>query len=619
MDDKRNIIMAVLLTGIILFGWPLMMERFFPDMANKNEVVEQANVPATDQVPAGTGSSSGTPATGNADIAATAESGKIRPLATVLRENPRVLIETPRLNGSVNLKGGRIDDLTLTDHTVDMSKDSKPIRLFAPSGTENAYFSRFGWAGEGVAVPDDNSIWSTDGSKLTPETPVTLGWANETGQTYIIKLSIDPDYLITSEQTVINRGANPIAIRPYGLLNRKRDLDNIPPSEASTWTIHSGPVGVYEGAANYDVDYKNLAGEEPGFFASLFGTSAVAGTNAYDKEVSWLGFTDKYWLGALVPENISDVDGRFRSGGGDIFQAEIAKKNPQIVASGQQLKTTTRLFAGAKENALLEKYEAEFGIKNLDRAIDWGWFYWFEKPLFYLLNWLFKLVGNFGVAIILMTFVVRGVMFPIAQKQFASMAQMRAVQPKMKAIQEKHKDDKQVQQQEIMKLYKEEKVNPLAGCLPIFLQIPIFFALYKVLMLSIEMRHQPFALWIKDLSAPDPLTPVNLFGLLPFDPPTFLAVGVLPILMGITMHLQFKLNPAPMDPMQKQIFSIMPWILVFIMAPFAAGLQLYWTVSNILTIAQQKWLYSRHPQMKEMMAKEAEEKARKAAADKAEA
>ncbi|CAN0561712.1 unnamed protein product, partial [Laminaria digitata] len=293
----------------------------------------------------------------------------------------------------------------------------------------------------GVAVPDDNSIWSTDGSKLTPETPVTLSWANETGQTYIIKLSIDPDYLITSEQTVINRGANPIAIRPYGLLNRKRDLDNIPPSEASTWTIHSGPVGVYEGAANYDVDYKNLAGEEPGFFASLFGTSAVAGTNAYDKEVSWLGFTDKYWLGALVPENISDVDGRFRSGGGDIFQAEIAKKNPQIVASGQQLKTTTRLFAGAKENALLEKYEAEFGIKNLDRAIDWGWFYWFEKPLFYLLNWLFKLVGNFGVAIILMTFVVRGVMFPIAQKQFASMAQMRAVQPKMKAIQEKHKDD----------------------------------------------------------------------------------------------------------------------------------------------------------------------------------
>ncbi|MEJ6594867.1 membrane protein insertase YidC [Parasphingorhabdus sp.] len=619
MDDKRNIIMAVLLTGIILFGWPLMMEQFFPDMANKNEAVEQADVAATDQVAGGKTSSTVVTATGGTEISAGAASEKIRPLATVLRENPRILIETPRLKGSINLKGGRIDDLTLSDHSVDMSKNSEPVRLFAPSGTENAYFSLVGWAGDGVAVPDDNTIWSADRSKLTPETPVTLTWSNETGQIYAITLSIDADYLVTSEQTVTNRGENPIALKPYGLINRKRDLKNIPPSEASTWTIHSGPVGVYEGAANYDVDYKNLAGEEPGFFASLFGTSAIAGTNSYDTEVSWLGFTDKYWLGALIPDNISEVDAKFRSGGGDIFQAEIAKKNAQIIEPGQQLKTTTRLFAGAKENAVLEKYEKEFGIKNLDRAIDWGWFYWFEKPLFYLLNWLFNLVGNFGVAIILMTFIVRGIMFPIAQKQFASMAQMRAVQPKMKAIQAKHKDDKQQQQQEIMKLYKEEKVNPLAGCLPIFLQIPIFFALYKVLMLSIEMRHQPFILWIKDLSAPDPLTPVNLFGLLPFDPPTFLAVGILPILMGITMHLQFKLNPAPMDPMQKQIFSIMPWILVFIMAPFAAGLQLYWTVSNTLTILQQKWLYSRHPQMKEMMAKEAEEKARKAAADKAEA
>ena len=619
MDDKRNIIMAVLLTGIILFGWPVLMEQFFPDMANKNEVVEQANAPANDQVAGDNSTPVGAPSAGGTDIATGTGSDKIRPLATVLRENPRVLIETPRVKGSINLKGGRIDDLTLSDHTVDMSKDSKPVRLFSPSGTQDAYFSRVGWAGDGVAVPDDNTIWSTDGSRLTPETPVTLTWANETGQTYAIKLSIDDDYLITSEQSVTNRSENPIALRPYGLINRKRDLDNIPPSEASTWTIHSGPVGVYEGAANYDVDYENLAGEEPGFFVSLFGTSAVAGTNSYDTEVSWLGFTDKYWLSALIPENISDVEAKFRSGGGDIFQAEIAKQNPQIIGPGQQLKTTTRLFAGAKENDVLVKYQDQFGIVNLDRAIDWGWFYWFEKPLFYLLNWLFNLVGNFGVAIILMTFVVRGIMFPIAQKQFASMAQMRAVQPKMKAIQAKHKDDKQQQQQEIMKLYKEEKVNPLAGCLPIFLQIPIFFALYKVLMLSIEMRHQPFTLWIKDLSAPDPLTPVNLFGLLPFDPPTFLAVGVLPILMGITMHLQFKLNPAPMDQMQKQIFSIMPWILVFIMAPFAAGLQLYWTVSNILTIAQQKWLYSRHPQMKEMMAKEAEEKARKAAADKAEA
>ncbi|MEP2495991.1 MAG: membrane protein insertase YidC, partial [Parasphingorhabdus sp.] len=459
MDDKRNIIMAVLLTGIILFGWPVLMEQLFPEMANKTEVTAPAVDPAAATVAGDTAAQTGALVDGGAEIATGAASDKIRPLATVLRENPRVLIETPRVKGSINLKGGRIDDLTLTDHTVDMSKDSDPVRLFSPSGTKDAYFSRVGWAGEGVAVPDDNTVWTPDQSKLTPSTPVTLSWANETGQTYTITLSIDEDYLITSEQSVTNRGENAIALKPYGLINRKRDLANVAPSEASTWTIHSGPVGVYEGAANYDVDYENVAGEEPGFFSSMFGTSAVAGTNSYDKEVSWLGFTDKYWLGALIPEDINQVDAKFRSGGSDIFQAEIAKKTAQIIAPGKELKTTTRLFAGAKENAVLEKYEADFGIQNLDRAIDWGWFYWFEKPLFYLLNWLFKIVGNFGVAIVLMTFVVRGVMFPIAQKQFASMAQMRAVQPKMKALQEKHKDDKQAQQQAIMKLYKEEKVN----------------------------------------------------------------------------------------------------------------------------------------------------------------
>ena len=517
--------------------------------------------------------------------------------------------------GSINLQGARIDDLTLTDHTVELDKNSAPVRLFAPSGTKNAYFSRFGWAGEGVKVPDDSTIWTADVSTLSPATPVTLRWSNDTGQNFAIKLAIDENYLITAEQSVTNRGENTIALKPYGLINRKRNPENVPAGEFSSWTIHIGPVGVYDGSANYDVDYENLAGEAPGFFSRLFGTTAVAGTNSYSEDVSWLGFSDKYWLGALVPENNSKVTAKFRAGKDDIYQAEVARDNAQIIESGKVLTTTTRLFAGAKETALLDTYKGQYNITLLDRAIDWGWFYWFEKPLFYLLNWLFKMVGNFGVAIIIMTFIVRGLMFPIAQKQFGSMAQMRAVQPKMKKIQEKHKDDKQKQQQEIMKLYKDEKVNPLAGCLPIFLQIPIFFALYKVLMLSIEMRHEPFTLWIKDLSAPDPLTPVNLFGLLPFDPPSFLAVGILPILMGITMHFQFKLNPQQMDPMQQKIFGLMPWILVFIMAPFAAGLQLYWTVSNLLTIAQQKWLYSRHPQLKEQMAKDAEEKARKAAAE----
>jgi len=595
VDDKRNIIMAVLLTGIILFGWPLLMETFFPEMVNKNEAVEQANDPATDQV--GPSSDIST-APANSDIA-TSAAGKTVSLGQALKASPRVLIETPRVKGSINLTGARFDDLTLTDHRVALDSDSAPVRLFSPSGTKNAYFNRFGWAGDGVAVPDEKTVWTADGNKLTPAKPVTLRWSNETGQSYAITYSIDENYLVTAEQSITNRGEESVTLNPYGLLSRVRDPNNIPYVEQDSWTIHIGPMGVFDGTANFDWDYDDIA---------------EAGANGVDLNASngWLGFTDKYWLGALIPSKGMKIDSKFRAGANNIYQAQISGENARVIAPGKVVTTTTRLFAGAKETALLDTYKEQYDVPLLDRAVDWGWFYWFEKPLFYLLNWLFQNVGNFGVAIIIMTFIVRGLMFPIAQKQFASMAQMRAVQPKMKKIQERFKDDKQKQQQEIMKLYKDEKVNPLAGCLPIFLQIPIFFALYKVLMLSIEMRHEPFALWIKDLSAPDPLTPVNLFGLLPFDPPSFLAVGILPILMGITMHFQFKLNPQQMDPMQQKIFDLMPWILVFIMAPFAAGLQLYWTVSNVLTIAQQKWLYSRHPQLKEQMAKDAEEKAKKA-------
>jgi YidC/Oxa1 family membrane protein insertase len=264
-----------------------------------------------------------------------------------------------------------------------------------------------------------------------------------------------------------------------------------------------------------------------------------------------------------------------------------------ILAPGQAITSESRLFAGAKEKAWLDRYETD-GIDHISKSIDWGWFEWFMRPIFNLLNWLFKVTGNFGVAIICLTFIVRMLMFPIADKQFRSMAGMRRVQPKLKAIQERYKDDKAKLQQEMLKLYQQEKINPAAGCLPILLQIPVFYALYKVLLVAVEMRHQPFALWIKDLSAPDPMTPVNLFGLLPFHPPGFLAIGVLPILLGVTMWMQFKLNPQQMDPVQQQVFSFMPWVLMFVMAPFAAGLQLYWVVSNVLTIAQQKWLYHRY-------------------------
>ena len=325
------------------------------------------------------------------------------------------------------------------------------------------------------------------------------------------------------------------------------------------------------------------------------------GDQSFNSTGGWIGFTDKYWLSALVPDQKAGFAGQFRKGSGTHYQADVSLKDVTVPA-GKAVTQSSRLFVGAKEVKTLQAYERG-GITLFDRAIDWGWFYWFEQPIFHLLHWLFTVVGNFGVAIILLTLCVRALMFPVAQRQFASMASMRAVQPKMKAIQEKYKDDKAKQQQEIMALYKREKVNPLAGCLPIFIQIPIFFALYKVLQLTIEMRHQPFVLWIKDLSAPDPAHILNLFGYLDFNPPAFLGIGVLALLLGISMYFQFKLNPTQMDPVQQQVFSIMPWMMMFVMAPFAAGLLVYWITNNCLSMAQQWFLYQRHPQLKTAAAK----------------
>ncbi|MCW2380763.1 MULTISPECIES: membrane protein insertase YidC [unclassified Sphingobium] len=561
MDDKRNILLAVVLTIAILFGWPVISNYFFPPSAQPIERAEQQ----AKQKGAASNVRGGPLAEG---------AQAIRPIEAVLGESQRVAIETPKLRGSINLRGARIDDVVLPTHRQTVDEKSPPVRLLAPSGTADAYFASFGWSGEGVRVPDANTVWTADGTKLTPQTPVTLRWSNGAGQTFLIRLSIDEDYLLTVAQTVENAGGNAIAVRNYGLLSRTGHS-----KDKSTWTIHTGPMGVFNGSANYDIGFDKLDKDGDKRFSTTGG---------------WLGFTDLYWHAALIPAQTLPVDAQFRKGASDRYQADLTYA-PAVVQPGTSLSTTSRLFVGAKETPVLDRYMDQQGIALFDRAIDWGWFRWFEKPIFYLLDWLFRHIGNFGVAIICLTFIVRGLMFPVAQRQFASMAAMRAIQPKMKALQERYKNDKPKMQQEIMALYKTEKVNPLAGCLPIFLQIPIFFALYKVLMLTVDMRHQPFYLWIKDLSAPDPAHILNLFGLLPFTPPSFLGIGVLAVILGITMWLQFKLNPAPMDDVQKQIFSLMPWMMMFIMAPFAAGLLIYWCTSNILTIAQQWWLYRQHP------------------------
>jgi len=559
VNDNRNMLLAIVLSAIVLLGWGFLSEKFFPTPKPPAQQVENGQPK---------------PVPGPAAAPAAQAPQAIRERSVVLAETPRVRIETPSLQGSINLKGARFDDLDLVKQRETIAKDSPPVRLLSPAGAKDSYFTQFGWTGQGVAAPDANSVWTASAPTLTPGKPVTLSWTNPTGQRFEQIVSVDDGYLFTVKQRVVNGGSGPVAVRTYGLASRAEKSKDV-----SSWTNHVGPISYLGGKAEYDVKWETLDEDKSGV--------------TLDSRGGWLGFTDKYWLTALAPANGAPIEASFKRTPSGAYQADYAGA-PFVVAPGQAVTGETRLFAGAKDYDYLQRYEAA-GIPSLNRAIDWGYFRFFMIPIFKLLLWLFHTIGNFGVAIIALTFIVRGLMFPIADKQFRSMAGMRKIQPKMKALQERYKDDKPRLQQEMLKLYQEEKINPAAGCLPILLQIPVFYALYKVLMVSVEMRHQPFALWIKDLSAPDPaslLTLAHYFGWTWF--PAILGLSVLAFLLGATMWIQFKLNPQQMDPVQQQVFSFMPWILMFVMAPFAAGLQLYWVVSNLLTIAQQAWLYKRY-------------------------
>ena len=563
-SENRNLILAIVLSALVLLGWSAISNRVLPTATPATtKIVDGKPVPLPQP---------------QADPALDGPAAT-RDRALVLRETPRIRIATPKLAGSINLRGARIDDLTLTAYGETIAKNAPPIRLLSPAGSGDAYFAGFGWTGEGAALPSAETVWTADGDLLAPGRPVTLSWNNGQGQIYRLRFAVDANYMFTVTQTVGNAGTGPVAVQPYALVSRtgvSKDPDG--------WTMHTGPISTIDGKTNYGPNFKDL---------DAAGTTGIG----YSSTGGWLGFGDKYWLTALAPEQTVPFEAAFRAGQGQRYQAQLTNRS-RIVAPGKQSSVTQHFFAGAKEVATLDGYQASLGIAHLGRAIDWGWFEIVEKPIFTVLDWLFKAVGNFGVAIILLTVLVKTLMFPIAQKQFQSMAGMRVIQPKMKLLQERHKDDKAKLQSEMLELYKAEKVNPMSGCLPILIQIPIGYALYKVLMLTIEMRHQPFALWIKDLSAPDPLTPLNLFGMLDFTPPHMIAIGVIPILLGCTQYFQFKLNPAPADPTQAQIFAIMPWVFMFIMAPYAVGLLLYWITSNLLTIAQQSWFYSRYPGLK---------------------
>ena len=584
MDNQRNLILAVVLCGILILGYEAAVTYYYPTPP-ETEQVDRATTPEQ-RIAQEKGE--------NPEIATAAMQEEVD-LDEALGAGNRVAIDAPRVEGSINLVGARIDDIELKDHRATVEKDSGPVQLFAPAGTPIQNFAQFGFVGEGTQVPGADTVWQASGEALTPDTPIDLRWDNAQGQRFRIRLSIDDNYMITAEQTVANTGDAPVVVAPFATITRTSLT-----ASQSTWISHSGPIGAFDGAVDYGPDYDDVVEQK-----------ALSG----GADPAWIGFTDIYWLGALIPEAGSAPDTGFRSLGDNLFRADLIY-NPATLQPGRQISRTSQLFAGAKESNVLDAYQ-DAGIAQFGLAIDWGWFRWFEKPILWLLRQIFSVVGNFGVAIILLTCIVRGLMFPIAQKGFASMASMKAIQPEMKKLQEKHKDDKLTQQQEMQKLFKERGVNPVAGCLPMLLQIPVFFALYKVLILAIEMRHQPFVFWIRDLSAPDPAHILNLFGMLPFEVPGMLALGPLALLLGFTMWLTFRLNPAAMDPVQQQVFSIMPWVMMFVMSPFAAGLLLYWNTSNILTLAQQKYLYSKHPQLREAAEKERAEKARAQSESKA--
>jgi YidC/Oxa1 family membrane protein insertase len=588
LDNQRNLVLAVVLSIVFLLGWEFAMSWLYPEPKHPTAPVAEQTATPADQ----SRSTAEPPKVRRTREGGLQDAGDIalerKDLAVELRAPGRVKIDAPEVLGSINPVGARIDDIELKSHRETVDKDSGPVRLFSPAGTPAQQFAQFGWVGQGVKLPDAQTVWQASGGPLAPGRPVTLTWDNGQGQVFTIRFTIDDRYMITAEQTVANTSGAPVSLQPYAFINRTSRT-----ASQDTMTVHSGPIGAFDEAVNFSNNYDDVAD---------------AGTIRPRGKPDWIGFTDIYWLSALIPQRGAATEADFRALDPEHYRADLIY-GAVTVPAGQAVTRTTQLFAGAKESDVLDAYQ-DAGVAKFGLAIDWGWFRWFEVPIFWLLKHLFALVGNFGLAIILLTFIIRGLMFPVAQKQFASMAQMRAVQPKMKALQERYKDDKPQLQQEMAKLYREEKINPLAGCLPIFLQIPVYFALYKTLLLAIEMRHQPFVLWIRDLSAQDPAHFFNLFGLLDFTVPNILALGPLALILGVTMWLTFRLNPSAMDPTQQQIFSIMPWVMMFVMAPFAAGLLLYWITSNLLTLAQQQYLYSKHPQLRAQAEKEKAEKAR---------
>ncbi len=500
-----------------------------------------------------------------------------------LQGAPRVRINTSSLSGSINLRGGRIDDVRLTQFRETLKPGSDTISLLNPAGSPNPYFVESGYVaqpGTNVVAPRPDTIWTADRETLSAGQPVTLSWDNGQGLIFRRIISVDDSYMFTIRNVVENKTDQPVTLFPYALTSRVGK-----PRTEGYIVLHEGFVGVVGDSRVQEYTYDNVE-KEPKQTRLFKGTGG------------WVGITDKYWATAVIPEQNVTFEARYTALGpatSRTYQSDFLEEG-RTVAPGASVEATHRIFAGAKETLIIDGYEQSLKIKNFDLMIDWGWFYFITKPLFWLIHYIYLYVGNFGVAILIVTVLIKLVFFPLASRSYESMAKMKAVQPEMKALQERYVDDKQTLQKELMELYKREKINPIAGCLPILIQIPVFFALYKVIFITIEMRHAPFFGWVRDLSAPDPTNIFNLFGLLPFDPTllpvigAFLWVGVWPILMGVSMFIQMKMNPEPTDPIQKALFSWMPVIFTFMLGAFPAGLVIYWTWNNILSLAQQYYI-----------------------------
>ena len=554
--ENRNVIIAVILSTAILIGWSMYFEN--PDEAQRKRLEIQGK----------------TETQTNIQKPETPQTAKANPTKGIsrndaLKETDRVFIENSNLSGSISLRGALIDDIILKNYRETLDKSSKPIVVLSPKKSEDGYFVESGWATtkSDVKVPDNNSVWQIrEGKKLTPASPVTLEWNNREGVVFSKKIELDDKYLFKITETIRNEKSKTIELFHYSQITK-----NTKPNTENFYILHEGLIGVVD---------KNLKEETY--------STIEKEKKTYTGKSGWFGITDKYWMSAIIPESGKSFKGEYSFA--NSYKANFIISEPTIANPQKSTSNTLKIFIGAKEVYPIDNYTEKEKIDRFDLSIDWGWFYFITKPLFFVIDYIFKIVGNFGVAIIILTLLVRILFFPLNNYSFKSMAKMKVLQPEMLRIKELYKDDVKRTQQEMMALYKREKVNPLSGCLPILVQIPIFFAVYKMLFVTLEMRHAPFFGWIKDLSAADPTTIFNLFGLIPWNPPSFLMIGVWPILMGITMYFQMKLNPTPPDPIQAKIFAFFPLIMTVMLATFPSGLVVYWTVSNVLTMAQQYYI-----------------------------